>query len=77
MRIVTSIDPTVVAASLNSEYLLRLGRRLFPAGDLGLKIGGATRVEIPGAFHDLPTRFSAFPEVEHALPSPRFANLFY
>jgi hypothetical protein len=71
MRIVTSMDLTVVAAFLNGEYFFRLGTRLFPAGDLGLKIGRATRVEIPGAFHDRPTRFFAVPEVEHALPSSR------
>ena len=41
---------------------------LFPAGDLGLKIGKATWVEISGAFHDLPTRFFSFPKIEHAVP---------
>jgi hypothetical protein len=47
---------------------------LFPAGDLGLKIGKATWVEISRAFHDRPTRFFAIPEIKHALP-PSFCQL--
>jgi len=77
MRIVASIDLAVVTAFLNGEYLFRLGIPLFPSGDLGLKIGNATWVEISGAFHDRPTRFFSFPEIEHASPPPRFANIFY
>jgi hypothetical protein len=74
MRIVASIDLTVVTAPFNSKYFFRFGIRLFPAGDLGLKIGKATWIEISGAFHDGPTRFFAVPEIEHALP-PRFVTL--
>ena len=46
MGVITSIHPAVAALSFDWQQLFRLGVSLFPAGDLGLQIGKATRVEV-------------------------------
>ena len=46
MGVVSSVHPAVTALSFDGQQLFRLGVSLFPAGDLGLQIGKATRVEV-------------------------------